>query len=82
MIQVPEEHGPGSLAWITFPDQDSKTIFLDNAGLAQARSSQIAENGSGLYHSFWPIEEHTLLFFESQDTLSDAGKFSKFLDQR
>jgi len=67
-LQIPSEHGTGTIAIITFADSGSMDLFLANSGLAEAKPGTPVERDSGLFYSYHLTGDHTLVFYESQDS--------------
>lgn len=66
-LQIPSDHGVGTIAIITFTDAGSMDLFLASAGLAEAKPGTPVERDSGLFYSYRLTGDRTLVFYESQD---------------
>lgn len=66
---VTQQDSAGSIGRIVFDDITSRGIFLNNAELDPSSPTIPVQAFNGLYHSFYNIDDFTVIFVECQDTL-------------
>jgi hypothetical protein len=66
---VSQPDSAGSVARIVFNDYSSRGVFLNNAELDPSSPTVPVQAFNGLYHSFYNIDDYSLIFVECEDTI-------------